>query len=106
MSGGCCLLGNLCLRRYCKARNCQISPRRLSGTPAIKEIRKQDLEDWNDVAKSQLINYNASNRQPYYYIHTAIHTRVLCARLQPHSMQAYFDEFNPLAAALQKKTLK
>ena len=69
MSGGCCLLGNLCLRRYCKARNCQISPRRLLGTPAIKEIRKQGLEDWNDVAKSQLINYNAAIL-PHTHSHT------------------------------------
>lgn len=101
MSGGCCLLGNLCLRRYCKARNCQISPRRLLGTPTVKEIRRQGLERWNAGAKSQLINYvTHENRQLY------------CPACHPIITQydvvteAYFEKFNLVAGVLQKKTLK
>lgn len=98
MSGGCCLLGNLCLRRYCKARNCQISPRRLLGTPT--KIKKQGLELWNEVGKSQLRNnVMLENRQLY------------CPACHPLITQydalteAYSDKFNPVTTdALRKKT--
>lgn len=103
MSGGCCLLGNLCLRRYCKARNCQISPRRLLGTPTIKEIKKQGLEYWNEVARSQLISYvtRLENRQ---LCCLACH---LVITLYAVLIEAYFDKFNPVVAdVLRKKTLR
>lgn len=101
MSGGCCLLGNLCLRRYCKARNCQISPRRLLGTPTIKEINNQGLELRNEVVRSQL------SQLLHYVILVNRQLCVLHATLRPRNTTGvYFDKLNPIAPdVLQKKTL-